>query len=104
MAKKMTRSRLWTKKELRMLKSPAREQTKTTVIARKLKGSLQATFRSRQRSEPCSIQGSWSLVGRLLNDDYNLWRFLISFRSSRAIMSVTLISLEYGPRHSCLSP
>jgi hypothetical protein len=34
----------------------------------------------------------------------SLWRFLISFRSSRAIISVTLNSLAYGPRHSCLSP
>ena len=36
--------------------------------------------------------------------DQSLWHFVISFRSSRAIMSVTLISLEYGPRQSCLSP
>jgi hypothetical protein len=29
-----------------------------------------------------------------------LWRLCISFCNSHAIMSVTLISLEYGPRHS----
>jgi hypothetical protein len=43
MAKKITRSRPWTKEELRMLKTLAREQTKTTVIARKLKRSVVAT-------------------------------------------------------------
>jgi hypothetical protein len=36
MAKKITRSRPWTKEEVRMLKMFAREKTKTTVIACKL--------------------------------------------------------------------
>ena len=36
--------------------------------------------------------------------DLSLCRFLISLRNSRAIMTVTLASLAYGPRHSCLSP
>jgi hypothetical protein len=44
MAKKITRSRPWTKEEVRMLKSFAREKTKT-VIARKLKRSVDATYR-----------------------------------------------------------
>jgi hypothetical protein len=44
MAKKIRRSRPWTKEELRMLKTLAREQTKTTVIARKLKRSLAAVY------------------------------------------------------------
>ena len=44
MAKKVTRSRPWTKEEVRMLKSLAREQTKTTVIARKLKRSVAAVY------------------------------------------------------------
>jgi hypothetical protein len=44
MAKKITRSRPWTKEEVRMLKTLAREQTKTTVIARKLKGSVAAVY------------------------------------------------------------
>jgi len=43
MAKKITRSRPWTKEEVRVLKTLAREQTKTTVIARKLKRSVIAT-------------------------------------------------------------
>jgi hypothetical protein len=43
MGKKITRSRPWTKEEVRMLKTFAREQTKTTVIARKLKRSVYAT-------------------------------------------------------------
>jgi hypothetical protein len=41
MAKKITRSRPWT---LRTLKALAREKTKTTVIARKLKRSVAAVY------------------------------------------------------------
>jgi hypothetical protein len=44
MAKKITRIRPWTKEEARMLKSLAREKTKTTVIARKLKRSVDAMY------------------------------------------------------------
>jgi hypothetical protein len=44
MAKKITRSRPWKKEEVRMLKTLAREQTKTTVIARKLKRSVAAVY------------------------------------------------------------
>jgi hypothetical protein len=44
MAKKITRTRQWTKDEVRMLKSLAREKTKTTVIARKLKRSVAAVY------------------------------------------------------------
>jgi hypothetical protein len=44
MAKKITRSRPWTKEEVRLLKTLAREQTKTTVIARKLKRSVAAVY------------------------------------------------------------
>jgi hypothetical protein len=43
MAKKITRSRPWTKEEVRMLRTLAREKTKTTVIAGKLKRSVDAT-------------------------------------------------------------
>jgi hypothetical protein len=50
----------------------------------------------------CGRRSSRSLTPAAV--DHGLWRFLISFRSSRAIMSVTLNSLAYGPRHSCLSP
>jgi hypothetical protein len=44
MGKKITRGRPWTKEELRMLKTLAREKTKTTVIARKLKRSVAAVY------------------------------------------------------------
>jgi hypothetical protein len=44
MAKKITRSRPWTKEEVRMLKTLAGQQTKTTVIARKLKRSVAAVY------------------------------------------------------------
>jgi hypothetical protein len=44
MEKKITRSRPWTKEELRMLKTLAREKTKTTVIARELKRSVAAVY------------------------------------------------------------
>jgi hypothetical protein len=44
MAKKATKIRPWTKDEVRTLKTLAREKTKTTVIARKLKRSVDATY------------------------------------------------------------
>jgi hypothetical protein len=43
MAKKVTRSRPWTKEELRMLKTLTREKTKT-VIAQNLKWSVDAMY------------------------------------------------------------
>jgi hypothetical protein len=43
MAKKVTRSRPWTKEEVRMLRSLARERTKT-LVARKLKRSVDAMY------------------------------------------------------------
>jgi len=48
-AKKTTKIRPWTKDDVRMLKSLAREKTKTTVIARKLKRSLGATYQQAMR-------------------------------------------------------
>ena len=46
MAKKATtKLRPWTKEDVRTLKTLAREKTKTTVIARKLKRSVGATIR-----------------------------------------------------------
>ncbi len=44
MAKKATKLRPWTKDDVRTLKTLAREKTKTTVIARKLKRTLGATY------------------------------------------------------------
>jgi len=44
MAKKATKLRPWTKEDVRTLKALAREMTKTTVIARKLKRSVGATY------------------------------------------------------------
>ena len=44
MAKKTTKQRPWTKEDVRILKSLAREKTKTTMIARKLKRSVGATY------------------------------------------------------------
>jgi hypothetical protein len=44
MGKKITRGRPWTKEEVRMLKTLAREQTNTTVIASKLKWSVAAVY------------------------------------------------------------
>jgi hypothetical protein len=41
---KITRSRPWTKEEARMLKTLARERTKT-VVARKHTGSVDAVYR-----------------------------------------------------------
>jgi hypothetical protein len=44
MAKKVTKLRTWTKDDIRTLKTLAREKTKTSVIARKLKRSVGATY------------------------------------------------------------
>jgi hypothetical protein len=44
MAKKASKLRPWTKEDIRTLKTLAREKTKTTMIARKLKRSVQATY------------------------------------------------------------
>jgi hypothetical protein len=43
MAKRAAKRRDWTKEDVRMLKTLAREKVKTTVIARKLRRSLGAT-------------------------------------------------------------
>jgi hypothetical protein len=43
MAKKTAKLRPWTKEDIRMLKTLAREKVKTTVIARKVKRSVGAT-------------------------------------------------------------
>ena len=48
MAKK-TKLRPWTKEDVRTLKTLAREKTKTTVIARKLKRTLGATRQQAKR-------------------------------------------------------
>ena len=41
--------RPWTKDDVEMLKSLAREKTKTTVITRKLKRSVQAVYQKAKR-------------------------------------------------------
>ena len=46
---KTTKLRPWTKDDVRMLKTLAREKTKTTVIARKLKRSVGATYQQAMR-------------------------------------------------------
>jgi hypothetical protein len=42
--KAMTKLRPWTKEDVRALKTLAREKAKTTVIARKLKRTVGATY------------------------------------------------------------
>lgn len=49
MAKKTTKIRVWTKEDVLTLKTLAREKTKTTVIARKLKRSVGATHQKAMR-------------------------------------------------------
>jgi hypothetical protein len=44
MAKKTTKLRPWTKEDIRTLKTLARERVKTSVIARRLKRGLGATY------------------------------------------------------------
>ena len=49
MAKKRTKLRPWTKEDVRTLKTLAREKVKTTVIARKLRRSVGATYQQAMR-------------------------------------------------------
>jgi hypothetical protein len=44
MAKKITKLRPWTKEDVRMMRALAREKVKTSVIARKLKRTVGATY------------------------------------------------------------
>ena len=48
-AKKTAKIRPWTKEDVQMLKTLAREKTKTMVIARKLKRTLGATHQKAMR-------------------------------------------------------
>ena len=50
MAKKVTTRRGWTKDDVRMLKTLAREKAKTTAIARKLKRASERRIRRHGRS------------------------------------------------------
>jgi hypothetical protein len=49
MAGKSVKLRPWTKEDIRALKTLARDKTKTTVIARKLKRSVGATHQKAMR-------------------------------------------------------
>jgi hypothetical protein len=49
MVRRTTKLRPWTKEDIRMLKTLAREKTKTSVIARKLKRSVGATYQLASR-------------------------------------------------------
>ena len=49
MASKTTKLRPWTKHDIRALKALAREKVKTSVIARKLKRSVGATYQVASR-------------------------------------------------------
>ncbi len=48
-AKNATKIRPWTKEDVRTLKTLARDGTQTTVIARKLKRTLGATYQQAHR-------------------------------------------------------
>jgi hypothetical protein len=49
MAKMTTKRQPWTKEDIRMLTSMVRDKTKTTVIARKLKRTVAATYQKAMR-------------------------------------------------------
>jgi hypothetical protein len=58
MAKQTVKRRDWTKEDVRILKMLIRENAKTTVIARRLKRSVGATY------QQASKLGPWGHVGR----------------------------------------
>ena len=53
MAKKTKQPRPWTKEDIRTLKSMVREKTKTSVVARKLKRTYNAT---RQKASALGVK------------------------------------------------
>ena len=53
MAKKTKKPRPWTKEDIRTLKSMVREKTKTSVVARKLKRTYNAT---RQKASALGVK------------------------------------------------
>ena len=66
MAKKPLKVRPWTKEDVRMLKGLAREKTKTTVIARKLKErrshapeSNEIGCHARRRAKESAVKRTW---------------------------------------------
>jgi hypothetical protein len=63
MAKKTLKLRAWTTSDVRMLKSLAREKTKTTVIARKLKRTVGATY---QQARVASVEDRSHLLSSRL--------------------------------------
>lgn len=69
MAGKTVKLRAWTKEDIRALKALAREKTKTTVIARKLKRSVGATHQkamrlaARRNYFACNAIGGYPFVG-----------------------------------------
>jgi hypothetical protein len=62
MAKKTAKVRPWTKDDVRTLKTLAREKTKTTVIARKLKRTEGAT-RQKAKGLGVTLGGGWKRRG-----------------------------------------
>jgi hypothetical protein len=65
MAMQTTKIRSWTKEDIRALKTLAREKTKTTVIARKLKRSVPATYQQASKlgvalGGPRKKRGAWT--------------------------------------------
>ena len=62
MAKKTVKRRDWTKEDIRTLKTLAREKTKTTVIARRLKRSVGALY--------TQASNHWGHLGRSGENEY----------------------------------
>jgi hypothetical protein len=64
MAKTTKKPRPWTKEDIRTLKALVREKTKTTVIARKLKRTYNAT---RTKASALGVKLAGSQQGRKVN-------------------------------------
>src|SRR5271169_2562266 len=64
MAKQTVKRRDWTKEDVRTLKTLAREKTKTTVIARRLKRSVGATYQQASKLGVAVVLGADGLQHR----------------------------------------
>ena len=63
MAKKTLKLRAWTKDDIRMLKGLVREKRKTTVIARKLKRTVGATYQQAHKLGCHWVRDPKGLIG-----------------------------------------
>ena len=89
MAKKTTKIRPWTKDDVRTLKTLAREGTQTTVIARKLKRSVQATY---QKASALAVASGEDEKRERDGQELHSFRSSVVVRTHRAAPAMRLLA------------